>query len=353
MTIAYDLPMKYQLLKDYRNVVNLIWAIICLTFLIHNLEFFPFWAAFTYSLAIGMTLLFFSSILIDYIQPRSLKRFRMGYFAFLLIFFALLSSVACVLVAYFFYYLSDIGYFPRSSFFYEISPVLVEVGNNFPIVLLIYLVLSGWRLYYEHTKLQQTFQSTQVAMLQNQLNPHFMFNVLNHIHILIRKDPHLATLLLEKYSEILRYQLYKSQKESVPLKDEIQFLHDCIKIEEIRWKGNIDIHIECSIEDDWKNIPPLICAVFVENAFKYVAQGEDKKGFVNIFFSQKGNDIEFTIENTKDEKLDQFIMKNSDSSGIGITNIKDRLKLKFPNRHHYEIVDDGTTYKVILLLKLI
>ena len=344
--------MNFKLLKDYRKVVNLIWTIICLTFFFHNIEYFPSWAALIYSIAIGSTLVFFSYILIDIIQPRALKHGKMGVFAILLIVFSFLASSACVFDTYFFYYLSDIGYFPRSSFFYEISPVVIEILNNLPVILLINLILSGWRLYYEHTKLQQTFQSTQVAMLQNQLNPHFMFNVLNHIHILIRKDQTLASELLEKYSEILRYQLYKSQKESIPLKDEIKYLYDYIKIEQVRWKNSIDITINCEVEDDWKNVPPLMCAIFVENAFKYVAKTIDGKGFVSISLIQKGTDFTFTIENTKDDKLDQFILKNTDSSGIGIANIKDRLKLKFPDRHNYQIIDNNSTYKVILSLKL-
>ena len=345
--------MNFKLLKDYRKVVNLIWGIICITFFFHNLEYFPAWASLVFSFLIGGTLIFFSYVLIDIIQPKAIKHNKMGGFAILLILFSFLSSTACVFDTYFLYYLSDIGYFPRSSFFYEVNPVVSEIFNNLPVILLINLILSGWRLYYEHTKLQQTYQYTQVVMLQNQLNPHFMFNVLNHIHILIRKDPNLATELLEKYSEILRYQLYKSQKESVPLKDEIQFLNDYVKIEEVRWRGSIDITIHCDIEDDWKNVPPLLCAVFIENAFKYVAKPINSKGFVNIALTQKGTDLTFIIENTKDEKLNQFVLKSTDSSGIGIANIKDRLKLKFPDRHNYQIIDDGNTYKVILTLKLI
>ena len=72
-----------------------------------------------------------------------------------------------------------------------------------------------------------------------------MFNVLNHINILMQDNVPLASSLLEKYSDILRYQLYNGQKELISLEQEIEFLQNYIAIENIRWEDKLAVSTEC------------------------------------------------------------------------------------------------------------
>ena len=88
----------------------------------------------------------------------------------------------------------------------------------------------------------------QLRTLQHQVTPHFMFNVLNHIHILMQTDVDLASDLLIKYSEILRYQLYNGDKQKVTLEQDIQFLKDFIAVEEIRWGDKLVVTSSWKIE---------------------------------------------------------------------------------------------------------
>ena len=97
-----------------------------------------------------------------------------------------------------------------------------------------------------------------------------MFNVLNHINILMQDNVPLASSLLEKYSDILRYQLYNGQKEFISLEQEIEFLQNYIAIENIRWEDKLTVSTEWEIEDGNIGFPPLLLLTFIENAFSAI-----------------------------------------------------------------------------------
>lgn len=125
---------------------------------------------------------------------------------------------------------------------------LISVLNVTPIALLLNLGFGGLRFLYEHAKLaekhhalQKSLLESQVAVLQAQINPHFMFNVLNHIHILMQRDVEKSSTLLLKYADMLRYQLYEGNKDSTYLKTEIAFINNFIEIERVRWDNRLVI----------------------------------------------------------------------------------------------------------------
>jgi LytS/YehU family sensor histidine kinase len=161
------------------------------------------------------------------------------------------------------------------------------------------MAFCGMRFYYEHNKLEKTLLESQLHTLQSQINPHFMFNVLNHIHYYVAKKDDLATTLLLKYSEILRYQLYSGKKETVSLEEEVQFLKNFIDIERIRWEDKINISCSWCIEDSTKRLPSLILIPLIENAFKHVSKGLKEKGYINILLEQKEDRVYLEVENSK------------------------------------------------------
>lgn len=338
-------------IKDYQKLFNYLWVIIWVIYFVRNLELLPFWATILFSLAIIYPFYLVTNLLINKLQPKALTKKRMGLFMIQFILLTFLISIISVLISYLFYYLSEIDIFPKSSLFYESGPIFSEIFNKLPIIILLNLIFSGLRLYFEHSKLQQIHLETQVKMLQYQISPHFMFNVLNHIHILIRKDPKLATELLERYSETLRYQLYQTKKDKVTLKDEINFLENVVNIEVFRWKDSLNITFEYSIEDELKSIPPLIFSAFIENAFKYVSKSTIDRGFVLIEINQRKDELYFSIKNSTDSKS-QF-MKNKNASGIGLANTKDRLDLTYPNKYELKISETNEEYNVELKINLI
>ena len=125
-----------------------------------------------------------------------------------------------------------------------------------------------------------------------------MFNVLNHINILMQDNVPLASSLLEKYSDILRYQLYNGQKELISLEQEIEFLQNYIAIENIRWEDKLAVSTEWEVEDGSIGFPPLLLLTFIENAFKHASHTPTEKGQVQIRFKQNAHHILLEVGNT-------------------------------------------------------
>ena len=118
-------------------------------------------------------------------------------------------------------------------------------------------------------KLHEALVESQLKILQQQISPHFMFNVLNHINILMQEDINLASSLLIRYSKILRYQLDSDKNSKVSIGQEVQFLKDFIEIEKVRWGNELTINCSWKIEDNQKAFPALLLITFIENAFKH------------------------------------------------------------------------------------
>jgi len=209
------------------------------------------------------------------------------------------------------------------------------------------ITMCGLRFLFEYIKSQEIIHEYQLRTLQHQFTPHFMFNVLNHIHVLMESDIEIASSLLIKYSEILRYQLYNGEKESVNLKEEIQFLKDFIAVEKLRWDDKVTVTTEWKVEDENIEIPSLLFITFIENAFKHVSRSNLEKGFVYLNFEQKGGHIDFDIKNSK-----SLIEKRKNYSGLGLKNIKERLQILYHNKHELSIEETNSVFHVKLILHL-
>jgi len=268
-----------------------------------------------------------------------------------LIQFFLFSSFAGFIFAIwiaFFRRLEDNGIFPHSEYFnwHEIPGYSAFVLLSSGIV--ISLSICGLRFLIEYFKLREVHLKAQLQILQQQINPHFMFNVLNHIHILMQKNTDLASDLLVRYSEIMRYQLYNGKKEFVILDQEIQFLKDFIEVEKIRWGNDLKVDCRWEIENGGIMIQPLLLITFVENAFKHVSRSISEKGYLNIFVRQERNSLHMEVENSKYRQH----AKKKDASGLGLSNIKERLEILYPAKHELIINESESVYKIYLNITL-
>lgn len=243
--------------------------------------------------------------------------------------------------------LETYGILPFSDNSEDRESFVASVLELLPITVLVNLGFSGLKFYFEHVRLyeqhlvlQKEHIETQLQALQAQINPHFMFNVLNHIHILIQKDSDLASFLLMKYSNILRYQLYESDKENVNIEDEINFMNNYIEVEKYRWENILEVNTNWKIENNKTQIPPLLLITFIENAFKYVSRSKLQKGYINIRLEQNKKELYFEVENSK-APLRQ---RTGSDSGIGLKNLRRRLELLYPQKHTFEINETESVY---------
>jgi len=191
-------------------------------------------------------------------------------------------------------------------------------------------------------------KESEMALLRSQINPHFLFNTLNNIYSLVYSKSADAHKAVMKLSELMRYSLYKSNEEKVPLESEINYLLTYINLELLRIKDKG--FIEKKIRGDFKGIEiaPLLLLPFVENAFKHC----DKNSIapvirLSIFLTE--NTLDFSIQN-KIEKIRKNM--HAESGGIGLANVKKRLGLQYPGKHELDISTTDADFKVHLKIQL-
>ncbi len=215
----------------------------------------------------------------------------------------------------------------------------------------------GIKFYQEHGKierdhilLQQAHLENQLKLLQDQINPHVVFNILNHIHILMKTDTKLADYLLLKFSDILRYQLYHCNQNLVPLDKDIEHLQNLVEVEKLRWGNELEVKTTWNIENENAFIAPLLLVPFIENAFKYVCRLPGHKGYVTISCKEQGGQLLFDVENSYSDAV-QY-KKKEGAGGIGLQNVQKRLNLQYPGSHTLTIESGHDVYKITLALKL-
>jgi len=183
--------------------------------------------------------------------------------------------------------------------------------------------------------------------LKNQINPHFLFNMLNSVNVLIKKNPDKASLIVLKLSEFLRYQLYENNEEKTALTSEIQFLSNFLNLEKIR-RDQFEFQITIKEgSDDLKKvvIPPNLFTNFVENAVKHSVDLQNQEVTIAVELAVIQHRLYFSCINSKSKEDQEPHEKNS---GLGLVNVKRRLDLLYGNNYNLELQNTDTQYLVHL-----
>ena len=191
-------------------------------------------------------------------------------------------------------------------------------------------------------------QTSELALLRSQINPHFLFNTLNNIYSLVLKKSDNAPQAMMKLSEIMRYMLYETNTDKVLLEKEVQYLESFIELLQLRIKAKdfILFKVEGVIAN--KEIAPMLLVPFVENAFKHCNKKAEAPG-INILLMVNDNKLYFEVSNYKKENCQEDI---NTSGGIGLQNIQRRLGLLYPNKHSLTIESKEGKYNISLELEL-
>ena len=228
------------------------------------------------------------------------------------------------------------------------------------ILLFIFIIIFGLSIAYFFLKewtraekfriqLEAVQLDTEIKFLKSQVNPHFLFNTLNNLFSMAqgKGNDDLADGI-SKLSGMMRYMIYDSNAESVPLNKEIEYLEDCITLNKLRYADD-----EAKVTFDYPPQPvgvaiaPMLFIAFVENAFKHgVAIG--KTSTIDIAIVIADQKLIFTCANPKykAKKMDD------EESGIGLENVKRRLDLLYPGKHTLQISEDDGKYFVKLEMDL-
>jgi two-component system, LytTR family, sensor kinase len=230
------------------------------------------------------------------------------------------------------------------SFLFETSLVVI-------IFLALYFATDFFNERNKNKSLEQENFKAELSFLQGQINPHFLFNAINSIFILIDEDKEAARNHLHTFSEMLRYQLYECRVDAISLQKELQFIAYYISIEIIRKSRNTTITKNINTIQGDKKVVPFLFITFIENAFKHYTNNSVGVSFVDISFTDKDDSLVFICKNTYKENIKKITEKN-ESNGIGLENTKRRLDLLYPNHHTLLIETENEIYSIILEIKL-
>ncbi len=208
---------------------------------------------------------------------------------------------------------------------------------------------SYWKDEQQRQKLQKEKLSAELSFLKSQIHPHFLFNTLNNLYALAEKAQNKELAKgIHGLSGLMRYMLYESKAAAVPLKKEIKFIESIIEMQQLRLDGEDDLLIAFNVKGavEQKKIAPLLLVPFVENAFKH---GIDFKqtSFIKIDLEVIEGDIHFKVLNSKN---DAWARDLNEPSGIGLENVKRRLKLLYPQSHVLQISEQDDKFEIQLSL---
>ncbi|MBK7172426.1 MAG: sensor histidine kinase [Bacteroidales bacterium] len=224
------------------------------------------------------------------------------------------------------------------------------IWNEFRLVIItgIYAVLIRFMIdWFDSQKLKDELinqrQSSELALLRSQVNPHFLFNTLNNIYSLVYKKSEEAPAAIMKLSRIMRYMLYDSNSDQVPLEKEVDYLKSFIELQELRINqpDYVDFRIEGDIEN--RTIAPMLLIPFVENAFKH--GGKNHSPGITIFLSAGTAQFHFEVTNYKKKNA---LTKGDEIGGIGLQNIMRRLELLYKGKHELKIEDGHEIFRISL-----
>lgn len=209
------------------------------------------------------------------------------------------------------------------------------------------VVIKGFISWYGDIKLKEELQrknyEAELALIKSRLSPHFLFNTINNIDILIEKDAQKASAYLNKLSDIMRFMLYESKTEKITIEKELEYISKYIELQKIR-TANPD-YVQYTVKQDVGGvmIEPMLFIPFVENAFKHGESRKENSSIVIDFRIEKDT-IYFECKNSYSKN----ILLNSEYGGLGNKLIARRLELLYPNRHKLEITDNNNLYTVKL-----
>lgn len=208
------------------------------------------------------------------------------------------------------------------------------------------------RIKTERTRREREAErlTSELKFLRSQVSPHFLFNVLTNLVSLARKKSDLLEPSLIRLSDLMRYMIYDTNVAKVSLEHEIKYLKNYISLQQLRFGEDVTVDLETQLAPEALQyaIEPMLLIPFVENAFKHGVGWIDNPN-IRIHLTAANHRLAFTCEN----KYNPEDLKHKDpASGIGLANVKSRLKLLYEGRHTLSVAGDKNLFRVHLNLIL-
>ena len=234
------------------------------------------------------------------------------------------------------------GTFSQNPFSWENAFAAVSVVF---LTLPVLLSLQWAKQNSQITELEKQKTTAELDLLKQQLNPHFFFNTLNNLYALSLQKSEQTSESILRLSDLMRYVIYKGQKPYVSLAEEVSYLTDYMQLQKIRLRKKLDFQFDTSNLDSQQMLAPMLLIVFVENAFKHGIEPAEKQASLHLKLSFENSRLFFRCQNS-------FELQVPHSPGIGLSNLKRRLELLYPDRHMLHTTMENDTFTAVLELDL-
>ncbi len=200
------------------------------------------------------------------------------------------------------------------------------------------------KIQLKQSELERKTVQSELGVLRSQVNPHFLFNVLNNIDALIFEDKEKASNAIFLLSKIMRYMLQESPHEKVNLDKEIEYIKDYLELAKLSFSSNNFVHFEVQGSPNGKEVPPLLFIPIIENAVKHCKKQSPAPG-IEIDFNITDDNIELRTSNYV--KRNDFKLPDS-GTGTGLKNVEKRLKLLHKVDYKFDINRNMDKFEVHL-----
>ncbi len=287
------------------------------------------------------------------LTPRYLYARKIGAFISYLLLLAFLNAVATFFFALYVYQLVT-GILVFGSVLRLVSLFSETVQIDITLIAtscIIKIVTDRYFMEQQILEIEKERVTSELNFLRSQVNPHFLFNVMNTIYFQIDKGNTDARLTVEKFSEMLRYQLYECNTDKIPIQKELHYIKNYVAIQTLRVEKESDINLAIEGEMDDFSIAPLLILPIIENAFKHISN-----------FKEAGkNKIQITIKKQHEDTLivdtiNTYDLANGQkhlmqTGGLGIQNLQRRLALLYPDKHQLDINKEEGIFQTVLKLQ--
>ena len=294
-----------------------------------------------------------------FLMPRFLEKGKyVQYISLLLV--TIILAAACIASGYYvsswlsgktlleLYQVAPPNYF---LYFFQIN-TLPSTAASITLAMSVKLTKNWIQTKRREQSLEKEKLETELKFLKSQFNPHFLFNTINSIFVLIHKNPAMASDSLAKFSDLLRYQLYECNEQQIPLSQELDYLENFIELGKLRQEQNIQVTTQIDQQHTGNlTIAPFILMPFIENAFKHVSQGQGQPNWIKMTLRFNKHLLHFDVSNsisTRWHSSTEF----KHHRGIGLKNVKRRLDLLYPEKYELVINRRDDEFGISLRLNL-
>lgn len=260
-----------------------------------------------------------------------------------------LVQLAC-LVLFLPYVLNTIGYLFGALF--HVTDLVDWRNEHIAFSIVAFTVIASLaKIAVDKLILEKERKENELRHLKAQLNPHFLFNTLNNFYgLAVAGSGKLPDLML-KLSDLLRYSLYDTNQQFVPLQKEVDYIMNYAALERIRLDSAVDIRLDVEGDFREKFIAPLLLIVLVENAFKHFSALNGEPAFVWLTLTLRGEHICLQVRNSVDASLAP-VAAGRKNGGLGLENLRQRLRLIYPGQYNLSVTSLERSFETDLQIEL-